>query len=155
MSEALAKELHTVFVPEFARIYLHELGRPYMEQDLFTIARGQVDNEDILAEEANKFLICDTDLYVIKVWAEHKYGNCDKWIIDEISSRKYDLYLLTYIDTEWTDDPQREHPEPEMRTYFYKIYLDIMQNTGVPWVDIRGSHEDRVSAALQAIRALV
>ena len=154
LSEALARELHTVFVPEYARAYLDKLGRPYMEEDLLQIAKGQVDNEDVLSASANKYLICDTDLYVVKVWSEHKYGRCERWIKEEIAQRQYDLYLLTYIDSKWEADAQREHPEPEMREYFYKVYLDIVQNSGVPWADVKGSREERLKAALKAIQAL-
>ena len=154
LSEALAKQLHTVWVPEYAREYINSLKSPYTEDDLLIMAKGQMQHEDALMRQANKFLICDTDLHVIKVWSEHKYGRCHSWVLEEIAKRKYDLYLLTYIDTDWENDPQREHPEPEMRNYFYKTYLDIVQNSGVPWVDIRGDHEQRLKEALRATNSL-
>lgn len=152
LSEALAKEFNTKWVPEYARKYLEQLGRPYHEADLLDIAKGQLAGEDRLAEEANKILICDTDLHVIKVWSEASYGRCDPWILEQIAVRKYDLYLLTYIDTEWEDDPLREHPAPEDRQYFYNIYRDIVQNSGVQWADIRGEYEERLQTALKAIK---
>lgn len=152
LSAALAEELNTVWVPEYARGYLEKLGRDYNKQDLSTIAKGQLAAEDKLEHEANKFLICDTDLQVIKVWSNAKYGTCDKEILEGIATRPYDLYLLTYIDTTWEDDPLREHPAPEERLYFYNLYRDIVQNSGIPWVDIRGSHEERLKLSLDAIR---
>lgn len=154
LSEALAKHLHTVWVPEYARAYLDSLHRPYMEDDLLIMAQGQVQYEDALLQQANEYLICDTELHVIKVWSEHKYKRCDNWITEQIAIRKYDLYLLTYIDTEWEADPQRENPEPEMRQYFYDIYLDIVKKSGVPWAAIRGTHEERMQIALKAINSL-
>ncbi len=154
LSEALAKQLHTVWVPEYARAYLDSLHRPYTQDDLLIMARGQVQYEDALLQQANEYLVCDTDLHVIKVWSEHKYKSCHPWILEQIAERKYDLYLLTYIDTEWENDPQREHPEPAMREYFYNIYLDIVKNSGVPWVAISGPHEQRLHAALKAINSL-
>ena len=53
------------------------------------------------------------------------------------------------------DDPLREHGLPEERLHFYNIYCDIVQNSGIPWADIRGSHEERVNTALQAIGTLL
>jgi nicotinamide riboside kinase len=119
------------------------------------IARGQLRQEDEKARQANKLLICDTDLYVLKVWSEHKYGQADPRILEQIAGRPYDLYLLTYIDIPWEEDPQREYPDPQMREYFYRIYRDIVINAGVPWADIRGTFEEREKAAIAAVNRLI
>src|SRR5690606_1258045 len=105
----------TVWVPEYAREYLLNLSRNYQQKDLYEIAEGQMEAENNALEQANRFLFCDTDLYVIKVWSEHKYNACDYRVLQEIAVRNYDLYLLTDIDIPWIYDPLREHPEPEMR----------------------------------------
>jgi NadR type nicotinamide-nucleotide adenylyltransferase len=152
LSKDLATALQTIWVPEYAREYLEHLGRPYTETDLLEIAKGQVQNEDQLAAQVNELLICDTDLHVVKVWSQHKYGRCHKWILEEIARRDYDLYLLTYIDVIWEDDPLREHPEEGQRHYFYNIYKDIVQQSGLPWADIRGNNEQRLQTAMAAIK---
>ncbi len=154
LSEALAQELQTVWVPEYARQYLLDLNRAYEQQDMLEMAKGQIASEDELAAQANQLLICDTDLHVIKVWSEAKYGNCDKWVLEQIAVRKYDLYILTDIDMPWQDDPLREHPQPEERKYFYNIYRDIVQNSPVNWIGVSGSHEERLKKALAAIRSM-
>ncbi|GAA4300432.1 ATP-binding protein [Compostibacter hankyongensis] len=155
LSEALAQHYQTPWVPEYARGYLDRLQRPYGEEDLLQIAAGQLQTEDEAAARAGGgLLFCDTDLYVIKVWSEHAYGQCDYRILRRIAERKYDLYLLTDIDIPWQDDPQREHPEPEMRRYFHHVYRDIVINSGTPWAGIRGSHRQRVRQALKAVERL-
>jgi NadR type nicotinamide-nucleotide adenylyltransferase len=155
LSEQLAAHYQTVWVQEFARQYLEELSRPYEQQDLLTIAEGQLALEDELARQANGLLVCDTDLHVIKVWSEHKYGTCDPRILEQIATRPYDLYLLTYIDIPWEEDPQREYPDPAMREYFYNIYKDLVAASGVPWVVIKGSFEERRSLAIAAVDNLL
>ena len=154
LSEKLAAYFNTVWTPEFAREYLEELEHPYEQHDLWEIAQGQLRLEDKQAKQARELLICDTDLYVIKVWSEHKYGQVDPRILEQIAARPYDLYLLTYIDIPWEDDPQREYPDPQMREYFYRIYRDIVLNAGVPWVDIRGTFEEREQKAIAAVKGL-
>ena len=154
LSASLAAALGTVWNPEYARSYLEGLGRPYEQPDLLHIAKGQLAAEDALAPSAKDFLVCDTDLYVVKVWSEAKYGACDRRILEAIAVRKYDLYLLTGIDMPWVDDPLREHGAAEERAYFYHQYRDIVQQSGAPWADIRGSEEERLSVALDAIRRL-
>lgn len=151
LSAQLAAHYNTLWVPEYARQYLEELPRPYEQHDLLTIAQGQLALEDKLAAQADRLLICDTDLHVIRVWSEHKYGSCDPEILAHIASRHYDLYLLTYIDIPWEEDPQREYPDPAMREHFYHIYKDIVAASGVPWVEIRGSFEERRQQAIAAV----
>lgn len=152
LSEALAEALHTVWVPEYARSYLEKTGGSYTEDDLLRIAQDQVKLEDELQPSANELLICDTDLYVIKVWSEHKYGRCHPWILEQLAARQYDMYLLTDIDFEWQDDPLREHRDIEMRKYFMGIYTDIVMNSGIDWKKISGAHDVRLATALQKIK---
>jgi len=135
-------------VPEYARGYIDALGRAYTESDLLAIADGQLRIEDEAAAKVSGPLIIDTDLYVLKVWSESAYGRCDRRILEAISTRHYDGYLLTGIDMPWSYDPQREHPAPQERRYFYEQYRDIVQNSGVPWVAISGNEEERLEKAV-------
>jgi NadR type nicotinamide-nucleotide adenylyltransferase len=149
LSKFLAEHYNTVWNPEYARGYIDHLVRPYEEHDLLSIAHGQLRLEDEWTRDANRVLICDTNLYVIKVWSEFKYGSCHKEILHHIATRKYDLYLLTYVDLPWQEDPQREHPD--QREELYNIYLKEMKNQSVPFVEIRGDREQRRQLAVNAI----
>ena len=153
LSSFLAEHFNTVWVKEHAREYLDKLNRPYTKEDLVAIAKGQTDDEDRLARDANSLLICDTDLYVIKIWSEFKYGEVADGILEAIKNRKYDLYLLTFIDIPWAEDPLREHPE--QRQQLYDLYLTEMQNQRVPFVEIKGDRETRRSTAIKAIEKIL
>lgn len=154
LSAALARELQTLWVREYAREYLNGLGRPYTEADLLEIALGQLGEEDRQLAAANQYLICDTDLYVIKVWSESSFGRCHRNILETIATRPYDLYLLSYPDIPWEPDPLREHGAARERQYYYHQYRDIVQYSGVPWADIRGTESERLQTALKAIKSL-
>ncbi|MEZ5017249.1 MAG: ATP-binding protein [Flavipsychrobacter sp.] len=153
LSEALAKELDTMWVPEFAREYLEDLGRKYIEADLHRMAIGQVRAEESMIPYADRYLICDTDLHVIKVWSEAKYGNCHTWVEEQIKNRKYDLYLLTDTDLPWEDDPQREYPALEDRQKFFYIYKKLVAETGLPYTVVSGNEEERLQTALKFIKS--
>lgn len=153
LSQFLAKHYQTAFVPEYARGYIDNLVNPYEESDLLKIAHGQLRLEDQWLNDANKLLICDTTLLVIKVWSEVKYDRVDPYIADEVKARHYDLHLLTYIDIPWQDDPQREHPG--RRDELYNIYVRELRELSIPYVDIRGSREQRESTAIEAIDKLL
>jgi NadR type nicotinamide-nucleotide adenylyltransferase len=155
LSETLATHFNTVWTPEYAREYIGQLDRPYNQHDLLEIAAGQLALEHQQAMKANNVLICDTDLHVIKVWSEHKFGNCDLRILKQLEQQQCDLYLLTYIDLPWEEDPQREYPDLGMRTYFYNIYRDIVMASGVRWQEIKGSYEEREALAIAAVQQLL
>jgi NadR type nicotinamide-nucleotide adenylyltransferase len=153
LSQFLAEKFNTSWVPEYARAYIDHLRRPYNESDLLTIAHGQIRIEDEWARDAKSVLFCDTNLYVIKVWSQFKFGNVHPEILKLIADRKYDLYLLTYVDIPWEEDPQREHPEK--REELYKIYLNEMKQQAVPFMEIKGEREERRRIAADAVNALL
>ncbi|RAW02816.1 AAA family ATPase [Pseudochryseolinea flava] len=153
LSNFLAEHFKTVWVPEYARAYIDRLTHPYQEHDLLTIAHGQLRLEDEWLRDAKDVLICDTNLYVIKVWSEFKFGTVHKQILESLATRKYDLYLLTYVDIAWEDDPQREHPEK--RQQLYDIYLNEMKQQSVPFVEIKGERDERRKIAVEAIDNLL
>jgi NadR type nicotinamide-nucleotide adenylyltransferase len=149
LSSFLAEHFRTEWVPEYARGYIDNLVRPYTEADLLTISHGQVRLEEQYSRTANGMLICDTNLYVIKVWSNFKFGSCAEEILQKIGELQYDLYLLTYVDIPWEADPQREHPNE--REQLYSIYLEEMKQQKAPFVEIKGEKEQRHKTAVEAI----
>ena len=162
LCEQLANHYHTLWCPEYAREYLLKHGTQYSYEELLTIAKGQVQLEDSFIKRIhdsaplnNKpFLFIDTDMYVMKVWCEFVFSNCHSWIINQIVSRNYDLYLLCNVDLPWVADELREYPDLENREKLYHIYKDIMINQKTPWIDISGDYDQRFSIAKMAIDQL-
>lgn len=153
MASLLAKYYDTVWVPEFARGYIDRLDRPYEESDLPIIAKGQLALEDEHVPKANRVLICDTDLTVIKIWSEYKYGACYPEVLEMYQSRTYDLHLLTGVDVPWDDDPQRENPH--LRQFFYDTFKNELTQHGTNFIEINGTHYERQKKAVAAIDQLL
>ncbi|MBL7850336.1 MAG: ATP-binding protein [Cyclobacteriaceae bacterium] len=153
LSTFLAAHFQTVWVPEYARAYLNKLNHPYDVADLTKIAHGQVRLEEEWMSDARRVLICDTNLLVIKIWSEAKYGSCDPEILRLHQSRRYDLLLLTHTDVPWENDPQREHPDK--REHFMGLYRDEVYASGVPVVEISGDRAARQAKAIDAIQKLL
>ncbi|MEO8720944.1 MAG: ATP-binding protein [Ginsengibacter sp.] len=170
LCEQLAAHYNTLWVPEYAREYLEKYGSNYSYDDLLTIAKGQINLEEkithkLLADQkdtSNKQtdhlqfpspLLIDTDLYVIKVWAEFVFNKCHNWILNRIAERKYDLYLLCDIDLPWVQDELREYPDKKIRKNLYNFYEDLMINQSTPWIGISGNYEERLHKAIQFIDA--
>lgn len=160
--------------PEFAREYLLTNGKEYDYEDLLDIARGQIALEDeytamvksqwavvndntsvnphiLQHADHSPMLFIDTDMYVMKVWCEYVFGKCHNFILEQIVSRKYDLYLLCNTDLPWVKDELREYPDERNRRELFEIYKDILINQHVPWVEISGNDEDRLLIAIDAV----
>ncbi len=147
----LAAHFREPWVPEFAREYLEKLNRTYEFEDLSEIAKGQIELEDELAQNASKFLFVDTDLRVIKVWSEHKFDKVSGWILEEIERRTYSKILITDVDLPWEADPLREHPDLVMRQYFLEKYLDLASKSGFPFQLISGERTNRLDRSVKFI----
>jgi len=159
LCEALAAHYHTAWVPEYAREYLLTHGTEYRLEDLSLIARGQVELEDRLANEAaaagKTLLLVDTALYVIKVWSEFVFDRCDPWILEQIARRRYDAYLLCRTDLPWIKDELREYPDPATRERLFRIYRESLVQQHTPWAEIGGQDDARVAAGIAAVRRLL
>lgn len=154
LAEDLAHYFGEPWVPEFAREYLAKINRPYHYEDLAEIGKGQVLLEDQLAEKAQEFLFCDTDLRVIHIWSEHRFGKTNLWVLEEIDQRKYDLIFLTDTDLPWEPDPLREYPELEMRQYFFEKYKGLAMESGIPFLIVSGDRVKRLKTAVEAVDKL-
>ena len=149
MAEQLAFHYHTLFVPEFARVFIDHLDRDYTYDDILFIAKSQKESEAVALERAKDFLFCDTDLIVTKIWCEYKYSKCHQWILDNLEKSDYDLYLLLNIDLPWQPDNQREHPDN--RKELFELYLDELKRRNLPFEVIQGVGEERLLNAINFI----
>ena len=150
----LAEHFKTNWVPEYAREYLLTHGMAYTFEDLYTIATGQLEGEDELLKHANGLLFIDTDMQVIRVWSEFVFNQCDNRVLTHIANRSYDLYLLCHTDQPWVKDELREYPDLEQREKLFHYYKETLISQSIPWVEIKGSYNERFATALNAVQQL-
>ncbi len=178
LCEALSKHYQTIWCREYAREYLIENGKDYSFHDLLSIAKGQITLEENCIEEvreigeakgqnlenslldnpsdflSSRLLFIDTDMYVMKVWCEYVFNRCHNFILEEIASRKYDLYLLCDTDLPWVAEELREYPDEHSRKELFEIYLDILVNQEVPFSIINGQDNMRIANAIKVLEEL-
>jgi NadR type nicotinamide-nucleotide adenylyltransferase len=152
LSEQLAEHYHTSWVPEYSRVYLEQLGKPYSYDDILKIAQGQSALEESLAGKANKYLFCDTEFIVTRIWSIFKYQTCDPWIDRQIDEHRYDLYLLCDIDLPWEYDPLREHPGH--RNELFSLYKHELESRGLPYHIVSGTGSKRITKAISFIERI-
>lgn len=157
LSRLLAEHYRTAWAPEYARQYLEEHGPRYALPDLEEIARGQLRAAAEATTEAGRLgrpvVFFDTELLVIKIWAEHAFGHCPAWIVRHLQQHPHDLVLLPNVDLPWEPDPLREHPH--QRHYFYERYQHELRSLGANFAEISGPPAQRLEQARSLVDGLL
>ena len=151
LCKALSEHYKIPFTKEFARKYLSDLGKSYLQEDLLEIAKGQFKHEQLTSKK-QQISLQDTDLITLKIWSNYKYGNCNNWIINQIEKQKVKnrFYLLCKPDITWQADVQRENPND--RIELYNIHLDKIREMGVNFEIIEGDIPKRLSQAKKILQ---
>ena len=124
-------------------------GWDYTQSHLLEIAK-----EQLLSEHNAQIL--DTDLITIKIWSKYKYGNCDKWIIEQIEKQKTEkrFYLLCKPDIPWEADPQRENSND--REELFEIYKEELANLGHNYFIVEGKERKEKSISkLSSLKSII
>lgn len=158
LARDLAANLKAPLVLEASRDYLHDLyacrpGTSYRQQDLLRIAQLQLERERLALQARPACLVCDTDLLVIVVWSEVKYGHAEPALLDLFQQSLQQAprhYLLCTPDIPWEPDPLREHPT--QRAELFDRYQARLKQLALPRTTVQGNAARRLQQALDACK---
>ena len=145
LCKQLAKEYNTIFVPEFARNYLTNLGRQYTYDDVIYIGEQQMLLEREYEKRANKILFCDTNLITIKIWLQIVFNKVPFYMDVLINQNRYDKTFLMDIDLPWENDPLREHPN--RRSEILDLHMNELKLCRTEFTLISGNGLERLQNA--------
>ncbi len=148
LAAALADAFGAPLVQEVARSYLSG-RRGYDRDDVLAIARAQLKAEQSALNGGQRVVVADTDLTVIQVWWEEKFGELDPWIADALGRRSDRRYLVTRPDLPWESDPLRESPLDRGR--LHQRYLQILEASPFPYYEVTGFGSERLTRALYQV----
>ncbi len=147
LTRKLATHFKEPFVAEIGRAYLEQHGSAYEYSDLEKICDEMIAQEQRFLAKADRFLFCDTDLIMMKVWYEVKYNKVPHKLKAQLKNNPYDCYLICYPDLPWKPDPLRENPE--IREQLLQRYVEEVERTNKPFAVIKG--EARLALAVKQI----
>lgn len=152
----LAEHFKTAWAPEFARDYLQEKWEKSRQicdiDDMLPIAYGQTKLENDSLSVANKFLFCDTNLLVTKVFSEVYYNFCDPLLEKAALEHEYDLFFLTNIDVPWEKDDLRD--KPEGRESVFAVFKQTLIDNNKPFITLSGDKDLRLCNAISIVNDL-
>ncbi|MEN2399592.1 DUF4301 family protein [Flavobacterium sp. MC2016-06] len=153
LAKQLAAYYETEWVPEFARDYLQQKWEENQHicvaDDMLPIAYGQTALENEKLSSAVKYLFCDTNLMVTKVFSEVYYGFCDPILNEAALEHEYDLFFLTDIDVPWEKDDLRDTPDG--RETVFSVFKQTLIDTKKPFITLSGDKESRLAKAVSII----
>jgi nicotinamide riboside kinase len=156
LAKQLAAYYKTEWVPEYAREYLQEKWNTKQQicniDDMLPIAYGQTQLENESAIIANKYLFCDTNLLVTKVFSEVYYNYCDPLLDQAAREHEYDLFFLTDIDVPWEKDDLRD--SPDQRASVFAIFKQSLIDNKKPFITLSGDKDLRLKKAIAVVNDL-
>ncbi len=147
LAASFMHQFHTQVISEYAREYLTQLNREYVQSDLELIAQTQLNQ---LKASHSKITISDTGVEVVKIWNDEKFHQSkviDSLLIEQLAV--VDFYWLCKPDIPWEPDFLRENPDDRMR--LFQLYKALLTELNVPFIIIEGSPTERISLALADI----
>ena len=155
LAAALAERFDTVWNPEYGRPYTQigrRVGAAWTGWEFTHIARIQCWYEDFLAGLARRVLFTDTDAFTTELFHEVYLGT-PTTEFDELTRRRYDLFLVCGLDVPWRHDGVREFES--QRRWMHERYLRHVRGSGRPWLLVEGPLERRLDAAAHRVEQML
>jgi NadR type nicotinamide-nucleotide adenylyltransferase len=142
LSQYLAKQYHTRFVPEYGRSYdkVYKQGKNWQSSDFMAIALGQLALRRQIAQRAGYIFFEDTDLLQTIVWAEYLLGEVPVELTHLVQNMKSPaFYLLLSPDVAWQNDGTRYSGNIEVRDWFFRQLESLLKFNNLPHRVISGT----------------
>ena len=146
LAKKLAERFQTVFIEEYARDFLMKTGGVCKPDDMPLIAEEQFRREEAARKVANRFVFCDTNALVTRVWSNHYFKECHPRVESLIEDA---FYLLLHPDIPWIDDGLRDTPNG--RDDFFRAFKEELKTRGYAHAEIKGEGSDRLENAVDAV----
>lgn len=156
LSEALAREFKAPWAPEVGRYYTESIlttNQTWTDDDFYRIGKLQQIYEAEMAKRSDGLIICDTNAVATEVWQRRYMGKTTKQMRKIAAKDKADLYIITGDEIPFVQDGIRDGEH--IRHKMHKWFVERVKMTGVPYIIVTGSHEQRLAAALIAAKDMV
>lgn len=156
LARALADALHTPWVPEVGRSYTEAIltdGAEWRDDDFHRIGELQQAYEYALAARSNGVIVCDTNAVATQLWQRRYLGYITPKMRSIAANDKADLYIITGDEIPFVQDGIRdgEHIRHQMHQWF----VEHISGCGVPYLEVTGPHDERLSKAEVAARNVI
>lgn len=162
LAQELAERFKTRWVPEYGREHwekkvlamsMDDPSPSWSHEEFVHIAAEQQARENLLAQSANRVLVCDTNAFATGTWHERYYGYRNPHVDAIGAADKVDLYLVTAPDVPFVQDGFRDGEA--IRHWMHNRFIQQLSALGLNWRLIDGSYPDRLSRAEEEVQSLI
>jgi len=159
LAEHLAAHFDVPMVAEVARHYLQQLPQAdaYQASDLLHISdlqqAAEGEGRHIAVQQHRPLFIADTDLQVIYIWWQEKFGPAPQRLISHYAELLPRHYLLCQPDLPWQPDALRENPFDRQR--LFELYHRDLRVRHASFDIVMGQSAQRWQYALDAVSQLL
>lgn len=148
LSQKLAEEFQTSFVPEMARSLIH--SNHFVVDDFIRIGRAQT--EAVLTAErlANRVLFCDTDVITTQIYSNLYVQTVPPELYELEQQIQYDTYILLDIDVPWIADEIRD--QGHRRAEMLSLFRHELDKRRLPYTLVGGIYDDRLTSVRNITR---
>lgn len=143
----LAQEYETVWMPEYGREYwdTHQINRRLSIDQLVEIAEGHLAREEVLLQQANRYLFTDTNATTTYIFSLCYHGTAAQQLIDMAAqaSSRYDLVFVCDTDIPY-DATWDRSGDVNRRVMQKRIICDLIQRK-IPFFPLQGELETRIA----------
>lgn len=141
LAQACAEHWQTQYVPEYGRELWEQRQGQLLASDYLHIAQTQITRENLAAQQAKRYLFCDTSPLTTLFYAQYAHGNADPELF-WLSSRPYQHIFLCANDIEFVQDGTREGEH--FRDWQYQWYVQQLHRLNWPFTILKGSVAERI-----------
>ena len=147
LTQRLARELGTKFVPEYGRYVWEQKNGQLVPSDYVRIAAAHRAMEDQVRRGCNRYMIVDTNA-ITTMFFSYYYGRTGLPQLTQLAEEckgRYDCTLLCADDIPFEQDGWRDNAEWRARVQGMVMY--DLTTRGIPWTVLTGSLEQRIRMA--------
>ncbi len=148
LASALAKELNTIWMPEYGREYWaeHQVNRRLGLEEFVTIAKTHQARENEMIQNANKYFFVDTNAITTYMFSLDYHGRAlpQMQALAESCKERYDLFFLCEDDIPYDDTWDRSGEQK--RGVFHQQIIADLEKRQIPFIRIKGTLEQRIAA---------
>ena len=158
LAERLAADLGTQCVPEYGRLWSEirpgGLFTPWRSDEFDLIVDRQIGWEDAARRRVPKpVLVCDTDALATTLWHERYVGPTPDHLVQRAAEHAPVAYVLTGDEIPFVQDGMRDGEH--VRSGMQERFREVLAEQPVPWIEVRGSVEDRLVATTEFLGPLL
>jgi HTH-type transcriptional repressor of NAD biosynthesis genes len=150
LAQALAAHLGTVWVPEYGRTLWEERGGALVYGDMRAIAVEQLAQEAMRAQDAHRWLVCDTSPLVTRFYSAALFGRVDP----ALAAMSHQPYAATFVcapEFDFVQDGTRV--DAAFRRRQHDWYCAELRRRDIAFTLLHGAVAERVAQAAAALAA--